>query len=67
MTKLHVFGRWHDIPRKQVTYGDPELTYTYSGVTFSPKPWIPVLNHIRDRITLDTGHTFNFVLINRYV
>ncbi|XP_009634269.2 DNA oxidative demethylase ALKBH2 [Egretta garzetta] len=66
MTKLHVFGKWHDIPRKQVTYGDPELTYTYSGVTFSPKPWIPVLNRIRDRVTLETGHTFNFVLINRY-
>ncbi|XP_076209385.1 DNA oxidative demethylase ALKBH2 [Aptenodytes patagonicus] len=66
MTKLQVFGKWHDIPRKQVTYGDPELTYTYSGVTFAPKPWIPVLNRIRDRITLDTGHTFNFVLINRY-
>ncbi|XP_053938490.1 DNA oxidative demethylase ALKBH2 [Cuculus canorus] len=66
MTKLHVFGKWHDIPRKQVTYGDSDLTYTYSGVTFSPKPWIPVLNRIRERITLDTGHTFNFVLINRY-
>lgn len=65
MTKLHVFGRWHNIPRQQVTYGDPELTYTYSGVTFSPKPWIPVLDRIRDRVTLETGHTFNFVLINR--
>ncbi|XP_062445859.1 DNA oxidative demethylase ALKBH2 [Rhea pennata] len=66
LTKLHVFGKWHSIPRKQVTYGDPELTYTYSGVTFSPKPWIPVLDHIRDRVALHTGHTFNFVLINRY-
>ncbi|NXU53663.1 ALKB2 demethylase, partial [Turnix velox] len=66
MTKLQVFGKWHDIPRKQVTYGDPELTYTYSGVTFSPKPWIPVLNHIRERVTSDTGHHFNFVVINRY-
>ncbi|KFP36427.1 Alpha-ketoglutarate-dependent dioxygenase alkB 2, partial [Chlamydotis macqueenii] len=66
MTKLQVFGKWHHIPRKQVTYGDPELTYTYSGVTFSPKPWIPVVERIRDRVTLDTGHTFNFVLINRY-
>ncbi|XP_071428164.1 DNA oxidative demethylase ALKBH2 [Pithys albifrons albifrons] len=65
-TKLHVFGRWHNIPRKQVTYGDPELSYTYSGVTFHPKPWIPVLNRIRERLTLATGHTFNFVLINRY-
>ncbi|XP_039218652.1 DNA oxidative demethylase ALKBH2 [Crotalus tigris] len=65
-TKLHIFGKWHDIPRKQVTYGDAGLTYTYSGVTFSPKPWIPVLNRIRDRVQLATGHTFNFVLINRY-
>uniref|UniRef100_A0A8C9FIJ9 DNA oxidative demethylase ALKBH2 n=1 Tax=Pavo cristatus TaxID=9049 RepID=A0A8C9FIJ9_PAVCR len=63
---LHVFGKWHNIPRKQVTYGDPELTYTYSGVTFSPKPWIPVLSHIRDRLVLETGHAFNFVVINRY-
>ncbi|XP_007058394.2 DNA oxidative demethylase ALKBH2 [Chelonia mydas] len=66
LTKVQVFGKWHNIPRKQVTYGDPELTYTYSGVTFSPKLWIPVLNRIRERITLATGHTFNFVLINRY-
>uniref|UniRef100_A0A670ZRV0 DNA oxidative demethylase ALKBH2 n=1 Tax=Pseudonaja textilis TaxID=8673 RepID=A0A670ZRV0_PSETE len=63
---LHIFGKWHDIPRKQVTYGDAGLTYTYSGVTFSPKPWTPVLNRIRDRVQLVTGHTFNFVLINRY-
>ncbi|XP_070619442.1 DNA oxidative demethylase ALKBH2 [Erythrolamprus reginae] len=65
-TKLQVFGKWHKIPRKQVTYGDTGLTYTYSGVTFSPKPWIPVLNRIRDRVQLATAHTFNFVLINRY-
>lgn len=64
--KLHVFGKWHNLPRKQVTYGDAGLTYTYSGTTFVPKPWIPVLDHIRDRIQRATGHTFNFVLINRY-
>ncbi|NXN94660.1 ALKB2 demethylase, partial [Rhinopomastus cyanomelas] len=65
-TKLQVFGKWHRIPRKQATYGDPGLTYTYSGVTFSPQPWIPVLSHIRDRLAAETGHAFNFVLINRY-
>ncbi|KAM6111982.1 LOW QUALITY PROTEIN: DNA oxidative demethylase ALKBH2 [Pterocles gutturalis] len=63
-TKLHVFGKWHDIPRKQVTYGDPELTYTYSGVTF-PKPWIPV-STVSETASLWNRHTFNFVLINRY-
>uniref|UniRef100_A0A8C3Y9N4 DNA oxidative demethylase ALKBH2 n=1 Tax=Catharus ustulatus TaxID=91951 RepID=A0A8C3Y9N4_CATUS len=61
-----VFGTWHKIPRKKVTYGDPGLSYTYSGVTFHPKPWIPVLTRIRERVTSETGHTFNFVLINRY-
>ncbi|XP_072792446.1 DNA oxidative demethylase ALKBH2 isoform X2 [Taeniopygia guttata] len=65
LTKLQVFGTWHKIPRKKVTYGDPGLSYTYSGVTFHPKPWIPVLTRIRERVTSETGHTFNFVLINR--
>uniref|UniRef100_UPI00398F0438 DNA oxidative demethylase ALKBH2 n=1 Tax=Pristiophorus japonicus TaxID=55135 RepID=UPI00398F0438 len=66
LTKVLVFGKWHDIPRKQVTYGDLGLTYTYSGVTLAPKPWLPVLEKIRDRVTQVTGHMFNFVLINRY-
>ncbi|XP_005055319.1 PREDICTED: DNA oxidative demethylase ALKBH2, partial [Ficedula albicollis] len=66
LTKLQVYGTWHKIPRRKVTYGDPGLSYTYSGVTFHPKPWIPVLTRIRERVTLETGHTFNFVLINRY-
>ncbi|XP_040207807.1 DNA oxidative demethylase ALKBH2 [Rana temporaria] len=66
LSKVHVFGKWHTVPRKQVTYGDEGLTYTFSGITLSPKPWIPVLNRIRDRVKLATGHSFNFVLINRY-
>ncbi|NWW73758.1 ALKB2 demethylase, partial [Climacteris rufus] len=66
LTKLHIFGTWHKIPRKVATYGDPELSYTYSGVTFQPKPWLPVLERVRERVTSETGHTFNFVLINRY-
>ncbi|XP_048412136.1 DNA oxidative demethylase ALKBH2 [Stegostoma tigrinum] len=65
-TKVQVFGKWHNIPRKQVTYGDLGLTYTYSGVTLTPKPWLPVLEMIRARVMQATGHVFNFVLINRY-
>ncbi|XP_071473378.1 DNA oxidative demethylase ALKBH2 isoform X2 [Marmota flaviventris] len=38
----------------------------FTGLTLSPKPWIPVLECIRDRVSGLTGHTFNFVLINRY-
>ncbi|XP_056384785.1 DNA oxidative demethylase ALKBH2 isoform X2 [Hyla sarda] len=66
LSKVQVYGKWHNVPRKQVTFGDDGLSYTFSGITLSPKPWIPVLNLIRERVQLATGYTFNFVLINRY-
>ncbi|XP_075070289.1 DNA oxidative demethylase ALKBH2 [Mixophyes fleayi] len=66
LSKVQVFGKWHNVPRKQVTFGDAGLTYTFSGITLSPKPWIPVLDLIRERVKSATGHSFNFVLINRY-
>ncbi|XP_028905139.1 DNA oxidative demethylase ALKBH2 [Ornithorhynchus anatinus] len=66
LSKVQVFGKWHSIPRKQATYGDSGLSYTFSGLTLSPKPWIPVTERIRDRVSRATGHNFNFVLVNRY-
>ncbi|KAM7051258.1 DNA oxidative demethylase ALKBH2 isoform 1-T4 [Molossus nigricans] len=66
LAKVQVFGKWHSVPRKQATYGDTGLTYTFSGLTLSPKPWIQVLERVRDRVSLVTGQTFNFVLVNRY-
>lgn len=65
LARVQVFGKWHNVPRKQATYGDAGLTYTFSGLTLSPKPWVPVLEHVRDRVSLVTGQTFNFVLVNR--
>ncbi|XP_008705853.1 DNA oxidative demethylase ALKBH2 [Ursus maritimus] len=66
LARVQVFGRWHSVPRKQATYGNEGLTYTFSGLTLSPKPWIPVLERVRDRVSVVTGETFNFVLVNRY-
>ncbi|XP_051923750.1 DNA oxidative demethylase ALKBH2 isoform X1 [Hippocampus zosterae] len=64
--KVQVFGKVYDIPRKQATYGDTGLIYTYSGVSRLACPWTPTLEYIRDSVTKVTGHRFNFVLINRY-
>lgn len=64
--KVHVFGKMCNIPRKQATYGDAGLTYTYSGVTHLACPWTPTLEYIRDAVTKTTGQTFNFVLLNRW-
>ncbi|XP_065746564.1 DNA oxidative demethylase ALKBH2 [Phocoena phocoena] len=66
LARIQVFGKWHNVPRKQATYGDTGLTYTFSGLTLSPKPWVPVLERIRDRVSVVTGQHFNFVLVNRY-
>ncbi|XP_067144289.1 DNA oxidative demethylase ALKBH2-like isoform X2 [Centruroides vittatus] len=32
LLKVKVFGKWHEIPRKQVAYGDSGLTYSFSGI-----------------------------------
>ncbi|XP_061674335.1 DNA oxidative demethylase ALKBH2 isoform X2 [Syngnathoides biaculeatus] len=64
--KVQVFGKVYDIPRKQATYGERGLTYTYSGVTRLACPWTPTLEYIRRSVGKITGHTFNFVLVNRY-
>lgn len=63
--KVLLFGKVYNIPRKQATYGDAGLTYTYSGVTRLASAWTPTLEYIRDTVTNKTGHTFNFVLVNR--
>lgn len=62
---VQVFGKVYNIPRKQATYGDAGLTYTYSGVTRVACPWTPTLEYIRDAVTRTTGQMFNFVVVNR--
>ncbi|KAK0138116.1 DNA oxidative demethylase ALKBH2 [Merluccius polli] len=64
--RVQVFGKVHDIPRKQAVYGEPGLNYTYSGVTHCARQWTPTLEYIRDAVTKVTGQVFNFVLVNRY-
>ncbi|XP_074640178.1 DNA oxidative demethylase ALKBH2-like [Tubulanus polymorphus] len=66
LTQVKVYGKWHNIPRKQVAYGESGLRYTFSGTTVPAKPWTKLVDRIREKISLVTGHHFNFVLINRY-
>ncbi|XP_071948928.1 DNA oxidative demethylase ALKBH2-like [Antedon mediterranea] len=66
LTKVKVYGKWFNIPRKQVSFSDPGLTYKYSGNTVPALPWPPFLKDLRDLLKSATGHYFNFVLVNRY-
>lgn len=63
---VQVFGKVFNIPRKQATYGDAGITYTYSGITRVACPWTPTLEYIRDAVTRTTGQMFNFVVVNRW-
>lgn len=66
LSKVFVFGKWHQIPRKQVAFGDEGLTYKYSNNVVAARPWVPLLSGIKHDIERATGMEFNFVLINRY-
>ena len=66
LAKIKVFGKVHNLPRKQAGYGDEGVEYVYSGITLSAKSWTPILKKLRDDVSKAANCEFNFVLINRY-
>ncbi|KAK7869079.1 hypothetical protein R5R35_000798 [Gryllus longicercus] len=66
LTRIFVYGKWHDIPRQQVSFGDEGLSYKFSGTTVPARPWPPALLPLRDLVRRVAGVHFNFVLVNRY-
>jgi alkylated DNA repair dioxygenase AlkB len=63
---VFVWGKWRQQPRLVAWHGDPEATYTYSGRTMTPLPWIPVLGELRSLLEDTLGARFNSVLLNLY-
>jgi alkylated DNA repair dioxygenase AlkB len=58
------FGR--PFPRLTALYGDPGLTYTYSGVSYPALPWSAELEAVRRRVEAAAQAPLNSVLLNRY-
>lgn len=66
-TKIIVYNKYVKLPRQIASYGDDNVSYTFSRKTFHTKPWTPILCKLRDlAVQLCEGEEFNFVLINRY-
>jgi len=63
---IKIYGKQIKIPRKQVAYGDPGTTYSFSGMTVNSKPWIPTIQRIKKDVEYMTGLNFNFCLVNKY-
>ena len=64
--RIRMFGRWVDSPRLSCWLGDPGTDYAYSGGTFEPLPWPPILAQLRERLAIALGVPFNSVLANLY-
>ncbi len=59
-------ARTFNSPRLSAWHGDPEATYTYSGLRNDPLPWNDLLLKLRDALENATGVGFNSVLLNLY-
>jgi alkylated DNA repair dioxygenase AlkB len=53
-------------PRLVAWFGDPEASYTYSGLKLVPEPWPARLASLRARVEEQAGAAFNSVLCNLY-
>ncbi|MEM1112978.1 MAG: alpha-ketoglutarate-dependent dioxygenase AlkB [Pseudomonadota bacterium] len=63
---ITVFGKTYPQPRLLAWYGDPEASYTYSGILHEPLPWTDLLLEIREAVHAVCATTFNSVLLNYY-
>lgn len=64
--RVRLFGRELDSPRLSCWIGDADAYYTYSRMQFEPRPWLPELANLRDRMALACATNFNSVLCNLY-
>lgn len=63
---IRMFGQELPQPRLTAWYGDPAARYTYSGLTWEPRPWTAALRDLRQRVEAAAGARFNSVLLNLY-
>jgi alkylated DNA repair dioxygenase AlkB len=61
-----VWGKTYPQPRLTAWYGDPECSYTYSGITLTPILWSDLLLGIKQLVEDSALVSFNSVLLNYY-
>ncbi len=63
---IKVYGVERPIPRLSAWYGDPGVSYSYSGIRGELAYWTPTLLSVKNRLEQVTAQTFNGVLVNQY-
>ncbi|KPJ93687.1 MAG: hypothetical protein AMJ53_06790 [Gammaproteobacteria bacterium SG8_11] len=61
-----IYGKRVTAPRLVAWYGDPQATYSYSGIPHTPLPWLPLLAELKTQVEQQCQHSFNSVLCNLY-
>jgi len=63
---IKMFGKVMKIPSLQAWYGDNNLSYRYSNITLTAKPWTAPLLALKAKVSVYCQHDFNAVLANLY-
>lgn len=63
---IRLFGQQFPQPRLTAWYGDAGARYTYSGLAWEPRPWLPALAALRQCLETATSTRYNSVLLNLY-
>ena len=64
--RIRIAGKEQPIPRLQAWFGDPGMTYGYSGLHLEPQPWTPALAALKQKIEDYSDCHFNSLLANLY-
>ena len=63
---IKIFGKEIMQPRLTAWYGEPDKSYSYSGITMNPLPWAAELLHIKTKIETISPVIYNSALLNLY-
>jgi alkylated DNA repair dioxygenase AlkB len=61
-----IYGKRVAAPRLVAWFGDPQAAYSYSGISHTPLPWLPLLAQLKTQIEQQSHQSFNSVLCNLY-
>lgn len=63
---IKYYGKEMPLPRLTAWYGDSGISYKYSGIGMSSKPWTNLLADLKKKIENVSQAKFNSVLLNFY-
>ena len=63
---IQLYGKQYLQPRLTAWYGAPEARYRYSGKTYEPLPFTPLLLQLKQVVEEASASRYNSVLLNYY-